>query len=71
VLAGVIAALVGQGLEPLDAAALGAFVHGRAGERRGSVGVASDVAAALPQVLRELRASPGDEHADPVLHRFP
>ena len=33
VLTGVIAALLAQGLAPYDAARLGAFVHGRAGER--------------------------------------
>jgi NAD(P)H-hydrate epimerase len=32
VLAGVIAALLGQGLAPADAARLGAWVHGRAGD---------------------------------------
>jgi NAD(P)H-hydrate epimerase len=32
VLAGVIAALLGQGLSPFDAARLGAWVHGRAGD---------------------------------------
>lgn len=36
VLAGVIAALVGQGLAPFDAARLGAWVHGRAGDAAAS-----------------------------------
>ena len=36
VLAGVIAALLGQGLAPFDAARLGAWVHGRAGDAAAS-----------------------------------
>jgi NAD(P)H-hydrate epimerase len=59
VLAGVIASLLAQGLAPFDAAVAGVWLHGRAGElcaeRIGPVGVlASDVAAALPEALREL-----------------
>jgi NAD(P)H-hydrate epimerase len=59
VLTGIIAALIGQGLSPFDAASLGAFVHGRAGDRvartRGPVGLtAGDVAEALPRTLRAL-----------------
>jgi NAD(P)H-hydrate epimerase len=59
VLAGVIASLLAQGLDPFDAAVAGAWLHGRAGElceaRIGKAGVlASDIAAALPDVLREM-----------------
>ncbi len=59
VLAGIIASLLAQGLTPFDAAVAGAWLHGRAGEvceeRIGKAGVlASDVAAALPEVLREM-----------------
>lgn len=53
VLAGVITALLGQGLSPYDAAVVGAFWHGRVGayltEKQGASGVlASEIADALP-----------------------
>jgi len=56
VLTGVIAALVGQGLEPLDAARLGVHVHGLAGDLAaadiGPVGItALDVIARIPRAL--------------------
>lgn len=56
VLTGTIAALMAQGLGPYDAARLGAYVHGTAGDlaagERGQLGlVAGDVAAALPVAL--------------------
>ena len=56
VLTGLIAALLGQGLPPFEAAALGAWVHGRAGDlaaqRLGEVSlVASDVLDSLPAAL--------------------
>lgn len=58
VLTGVIASFLGQGLSPFDAARLGAFVHGLAGERlareatRGRL--ASELADQLPGVLFDL-----------------
>jgi NAD(P)H-hydrate epimerase len=57
VLTGVIAALLAKGLDPLTAACCGAVMHAAAGaeaaERIGPEGiVASDVAEALPQVMR-------------------
>lgn len=55
VLTGVIAAHLAMGVEPLRAAAAGAFVHGRAatiGPRYGVV--ASDLVAALPAVYTDL-----------------
>jgi len=55
VLTGAIAALLAQGLPPLEAAAAGAHLHGRAGAlawRRGLV--AGDVAEHLPAALAEL-----------------
>lgn len=60
VLAGVIGALLAQGLAPLDAASLGVYLHGRAGLRvaaqLGMAGVvAGDLPEALPQVIREMR----------------
>jgi NAD(P)H-hydrate epimerase len=59
VLAGVIAGLVSQGLSLPDAAALGVFLHGAAGERvRSKLGdtgmVASDLLVELPQAIRAL-----------------
>jgi NAD(P)H-hydrate epimerase len=59
VLTGVIAALVAQRLAPADAAVLGAYIHGLAGDlaaaERGALGmVAGDVAEMLPQALLAL-----------------
>lgn len=59
VLTGVIAALLGQGLPPRDAAQLGVWIHGRAGdlaaERFGMVSMtARDVIDHLPGAFREL-----------------
>ena len=53
VLTGIIAALLAQGLDPLDAASLGACAHGLAGRRaaRGNGLVASDLVDAIPSVL--------------------
>jgi NAD(P)H-hydrate epimerase len=64
VLAGAIAGLAAQGLEPFDAAALGVFLHGLAAEqvRRelGSAGMlAGDLLPVLPKVMKELRGEPG------------
>jgi NAD(P)H-hydrate epimerase len=60
VLTGIVAGLLGQGLPAFDAAALGTWLHGRAGDRlaarRGSSGVlASEVAAELPALCAALR----------------
>jgi NAD(P)H-hydrate epimerase len=57
VLAGVIAALIGQKLDPFDAACLGVHVHGRAGDlaarRTGQASLmATDLLEFLPQALR-------------------
>ncbi len=61
VLTGVVAALLGQGVTPFDAACLGVWVHGRAGDvivsERGQTGlVARDLIDGLPCVWRELEA---------------
>lgn len=61
VLSGVVGALVGQGLEPFMAAALGAFVHGVAGDRAaarlGEMGMkAGDMLDELPHALRLVEA---------------
>ncbi len=57
VLAGMITALLGQGLAPTDAAALGAYLHGAAGDlcrdRLGETSMTpSDLLEALPQILK-------------------
>jgi hydroxyethylthiazole kinase-like uncharacterized protein yjeF len=58
VLTGVIGALLARGVAPRDAARLGAFVHGRAGERLSSRRVdgwgASDIAAEIAPAIAEL-----------------
>ena len=61
VLAGVLAALLAQGLPPFDAARLAVFVHGRAGELCGDeIGVpgtiASDLIERLPRAFAGLSA---------------
>ncbi len=63
VLTGLIAALIGQGLSPLDAAILGARVHGAAGDalaaRFGPIGfTAREVAAFLPAALAAYYGEP-------------
>ena len=59
VLAGAIGALLAQGLEPYDAARLGACVHGLAGDEaaavQGTLGMtAGDVIEELPRALHRL-----------------
>lgn len=61
VLAGSIAGLLAQGLPPQDAAALGVYLHGLAGERvRARLGdtgmVASDLLPELPLAIKALRS---------------
>ena len=59
VLGGIIAALLGQGNRPLDAAINGVFVHGYAGDiarkKIGEMGMlASDILKEVPSALKEL-----------------
>ena len=58
VLAGVIGGLVAQGYGPWDAACLGVFIHGYAGDRLAQSGafgyLASELASQIPAVLSEL-----------------
>ena len=61
VLAGTITGLLSQGMTLEDAAALGVYVHGAAGERvRDGLGdtgmIASDLLPELPRVIKRLRA---------------
>jgi len=65
VLTGIITALVCQGLSPFDAAALGAHVHGLAGDlaakELGQVSlIASDLPKYLPAAFQSLASSSGD-----------
>jgi hydroxyethylthiazole kinase-like uncharacterized protein yjeF len=60
VLTGMISSLVGRGLPPLQAAVLGVYIHGLAGDlaawNKGEHAlIASDITEALPQAFRELR----------------
>lgn len=62
VLAGVLGGLLAQGMRPLDAARLGVFVHGLAGdlaaeENTGRGMTAGDLAAALPAAWRRIEES--------------
>jgi len=64
VLTGVIAALLGQRLSPFDAAALGAYVHGLAGDiaakKLGQVSlIATDVLDCLPEAFMKLERRSG------------
>ena len=58
VLTGAIAGLVARGLEPADATSAGAFLHGVAGHLAGRATgegtMASDIAARLPEAVREV-----------------
>lgn len=57
VLSGVVGALLARGLAAFDAAAAGAWLHGRAGALGAAEGlVASDLPPLLPRVLAEVRA---------------
>jgi hydroxyethylthiazole kinase-like uncharacterized protein yjeF len=59
VLTGIIAGLIAQGLSPFEAAAGGAFLHGRAGDVSGHTGlIARDLIAALPRTLADLTSTP-------------
>jgi NAD(P)H-hydrate epimerase len=67
VLGGIIAALLGQGNSPLDAAINGVYIHGRAGDMaRDEIGemgmVASDIMRRVPSALKLAGAKKnGDE----------
>ncbi len=53
VLAGIIAGLLAQGMEPLKAACAGVWLHGAAGRRLGPGLIAGDIPGALPQLLKQ------------------
>jgi NAD(P)H-hydrate epimerase len=63
VLTGIVAALLAADLDPLDAAAVGAHVHGLAGRAAPRAGaVASDVVDALPDALAHLLGAGAPDH---------
>lgn len=60
VLSGIIGAFAGQGMDALDAACAGVYVHGLAGDMAASeIGeyglIASDIAAAVPKAIRHIQ----------------
>ncbi len=62
VLTGIIASLLGQGLNPADASALGVFIHGMAGDKAAANSgeyslIASDLINALPAAFMELQGN--------------
>lgn len=54
VLAGMVAGLAAQGMDPFDAACAAVWIHGEAGRRIGAGLIAGDIAVQLPVILREL-----------------
>lgn len=54
VLAGLIVALIAQGMDPFDAAAAGVWCHGAVGRHCGAGLIAEDLPEAIPAVIREL-----------------
>jgi NAD(P)H-hydrate epimerase len=73
VLTGVIAGLIARGAAPFHAASTGAYVHGRAAELAPDAPelVASDLVAALPRTLLELRNRRQPEGSGPGADRRP
>lgn len=58
VLAGMVAALIGQGMDAVQACILGVYLHGMAGDYASTFGihpiVASDITQAIPQAIGDL-----------------
>jgi NAD(P)H-hydrate epimerase len=58
-LTGIIGALLAQRMDALEAACLGVYLHGRAGDiacvKKGEVGmIAGDIIESIPEAIREL-----------------
>jgi hydroxyethylthiazole kinase-like uncharacterized protein yjeF len=67
VLAGMLGALLAQGVTAWDAAVAAVWLHGRAADDAGDVGmVASDVAPRAAEILSRMRASPAALHTPAV-----
>lgn len=64
VLAGLIAGLIGQGMACFEAAAAGAWLHGRAGECVGPGLIAEDLTEVLPGILKALASRSGRGRPD-------
>jgi len=67
VLTGIIVGLLAQGMRALEAAVLGVYVHGLAGDiaclRLGEMGVtATDILESVPEALRRLVEERGEKH---------
>ena len=71
VLSGTIGALLAQGLDAFEAAALGTYLHGRAGEGARMGRLASEVADAIPAAWHALAARSRDPHEPGDLVPFP
>ncbi len=72
VLAGLIGALLGQGLSAWDAARAGAYLHGLAGELGPKLGgLASELAARIPAAWQALEAALQEPHESGPLVPFP
>ena len=66
-LTGIIGGLLAQGMRPLEAAVLGVYVHGLAGDlaslRYGEMGVtAMDILGSVPDALRRLAGERGEKN---------
>ena len=57
VLAGVIAAVAGSGMPPFDAACLGCYIHGAAGETAGTGVIADELPGFAGTILQKLRGN--------------
>ncbi len=72
VLAGLVGALLGQGLSAWDAARVGAYLHGSAGELGPKLGgLASELAARIPEAWRALEAALNQPDEPGALVPFP
>jgi len=71
VLAGLIGALLAQGLPAFEAAALAAWLHGRCAEGAGRGLIADDLPEQLPALFAALEAAPPLPSGQPIAREFP